>query len=125
MFLAPEWYKKNEVSEKNDVWSIGVILYLLITGGVNDKKHEEQFDFKEHAWLSCSEEMMEFMLGCVAMESKKRMTVTQLLNHPFIRFYHEGKLSTDVMDSTNLLLQANMYKFQTANVVNQIMLRKK
>ncbi len=47
LFLAPELYRKNEISELNDVWSIGVILYLLITGGVNDNKHEEKFDFRE------------------------------------------------------------------------------
>jgi len=87
LFLAPEWYKKNEVSEMNDVWSIGVILYLLITGGANDKKHEEQFDFKEQQWLSVSEELMEFMLGAVMMDPKKRMTIGQLLNHPFIKLH--------------------------------------
>ena len=38
LFLAPELYKKNEISEANDIWSIGVILYLLITGGVHSRK---------------------------------------------------------------------------------------
>ena len=47
LFIAPELYKASEVSELNDVWSIGAILYLLITGGVNDKRHEEKFDFRE------------------------------------------------------------------------------
>lgn len=47
LFIAPELRKYGETSELNDVWSIGVILYLLITGGASDKKNVEKFDFKE------------------------------------------------------------------------------
>ena len=79
LFLAPELYKKNEVSELNDVWSIGAILYLLVTGGIDDKKHEEKFDFREQQWLSVSEDLMEFILGFMQTDPKKRMTVKKLL----------------------------------------------
>ena len=47
LFLAPELYMKHDESELNDVWSIGAILYLLITGGLSEKKNEETFDFRE------------------------------------------------------------------------------
>ena len=53
---------KNRLGPKSDVWSIGAILYLLITGGVNDKRHEEVFDFHENIWFNVSEEMKDFML---------------------------------------------------------------
>ena len=35
MFLAPEYYTGMKAEALYDVWSIGVILYLLITGGIN------------------------------------------------------------------------------------------
>ena len=38
-FLAPELLLKDhgvEISTKADVWSVGVILYVLITGGMKD-----------------------------------------------------------------------------------------
>lgn len=68
---------------------------------------------------------MEFMLGAVMMDPKKRMTLGQLLNHPFIKLHQEEKLGTQPLDYTTLINQSNLFKFQTAVVINQIMYRKK
>lgn len=55
---------------KSDVWSIGILLYLLVTGGVTDKRHEEFFDFKEAIWFNISEEMKEFMLMALSVDPR-------------------------------------------------------
>ena len=47
LFIAPELYKRNEQTPLNDVWSIGAILYLLITGGDDKDLDEEKFLFRE------------------------------------------------------------------------------
>ena len=60
LFVAPE-LRFNNLSEKSDLWAIGTMLYLLITGGVDNKRHEEYFDFKEEIWFNVSEEMIDFM----------------------------------------------------------------
>ena len=47
-----------------DVWSIGAIMYLLITGGVDgadDEAHFEPFDFREGIWYDLEECMMDFV----------------------------------------------------------------
>jgi serine/threonine protein kinase len=83
LYLAPELnYKK--MGPKNDVWSIGIILYLLVTGGVNDKRHEERFDFKEPVWYNVSEELKEFMLMALNQDLHQRASVEQLLATDFI-----------------------------------------
>ena len=66
---------KNRLGPKSDVWSIGAILYLLITGGVNDKRHEEVFDFHENIWFNVSEEMKDFMLKLLVVSPSERASV--------------------------------------------------
>ena len=53
---------------KCDSWSIGVLIYLLITGGVVDKRHEEFFDFKEPIWFNISEELKDFVISAVTVD---------------------------------------------------------
>jgi|LakMenEpi03Aug12_release.lakeMendotaPanAssembly.Ray.scaffolds.fasta_scaffold4263825_1 hypothetical protein len=58
MFVDPVIKKKSEVGTTfSDIWSVGAICYLLITGVQADKKSIEKFKFKETIWKSCSEEI--------------------------------------------------------------------
>ena len=53
LFLAPEYYAQSKFDWKVDVWSIGVILYLLVTNGVNPEiagGYAEHFNFMEPIW---------------------------------------------------------------------------
>ena len=126
LFIAPELYKKNEATPLNDVWSIGAILYLLITGGDDKNVDEEKFLFREQQWLSVSEELMEFMLGCVTVNPKKRQSISDLQSHNFIKMYQNNKLDCTPMEYTVVTDHgANLYKFQTASVINSIVHRRK
>ena len=54
LFMAPECWNETETKEykfdeRVDVWSIGRILYLLITGG-KKQKFKEEFSFDEEIW---------------------------------------------------------------------------
>lgn len=83
IYMAPE-LNSFKMSPKSDVWSIGIIIYLLVTGGVTDKRHEEFFDFKEAIWFNISEELKEFILSAVTVDPKMRGSIDDLLEMEFI-----------------------------------------
>ena len=83
IFLAPE-ISQYKMGPKCDSWSIGVLIYLLITGGVMDKRHEEFFDFKEPIWFNISEELKDFVIGAVTVDPQQRPSIDELLGTEFI-----------------------------------------
>jgi len=57
----------------NDVYSFGIILYTLVTGGLTDKgKVVSSFAFREKQWSSVSEELLSFVQACVAIDIDAR-----------------------------------------------------
>ena len=68
LFLAPEYFGGDRMDWSADIWSLGVILYLLITGGVNSKRRgsfNEPRDFREIVWHSLDRDLVNFVKSMV------------------------------------------------------------
>ena len=81
IFIAPE--VKNEktiVTEMADIWSIGAILYFLVSSQVIQAKGKgsgdsEIFTFGEPEWASAAPILKSFIEGCLYTDPKKRLKV--------------------------------------------------
>ena len=68
--MAPELSDSDgsKITEKADSWSLGVILYLLVTAGnfsINNDSGEVNFDFQENGWQNYSIELKDFVASCL------------------------------------------------------------
>jgi serine/threonine protein kinase len=87
-----------------DVWSVGVLTYLLISGvhPFESKKSNEnilnriiagKFKFEGHLWDKVPKDCKDFIKRCLVVDPKKRSTIVDLLKHPWILSASSGKTS--------------------------------
>lgn len=99
-YVAPEVLDGN-YNEKCDIWSAGVILYILLSGSVPFPGESDteimrnvaraQYDFDDIAWDSISDSAKELIQGMVCKDHTKRMSASQCLHHKWIRELGEGR----------------------------------
>ena len=92
-YVAPE-ILKGEYTEKCDVWSAGVILYIFLSGdppfnGASDsviygKIAQMKFTFPEKKWSKISNDAKDLIKHMIAPE-KERYTARQVLDHPWFK----------------------------------------
>ena len=120
LFLAPE-LNLGDVGPYNDVWSVGAILYLMITGGRSSKRPVEKFKFKEEVWGTVSKRLKNFLTEMLQVAPEYRPEVDDLLRHMFIKASNNGSLSQYEIQETNLAVDgSNLMQFQMAFCLNQI-----
>ncbi|KAJ8533074.1 hypothetical protein K7X08_015963 [Anisodus acutangulus] len=93
-YMAPEVLKRNYGPEI-DVWSAGVILYILLCGvppfwaeseqGVAQAILRGAIDFKREPWPSISEGAKNLVRQMLEPDPKLRLTAKQVLEHPWIQ----------------------------------------
>lgn len=88
IFSAPEM-SKGQYGPKVDIWSVGVISYILLTGrypwgneGCLSKP--EFFSSKELPWATISWGAKDLISKMLEMDVNKRLNATQVLKHPWI-----------------------------------------
>ncbi|XP_009588939.1 calcium-dependent protein kinase 10-like [Nicotiana tomentosiformis] len=99
-YMAPEVLKRNYGPEV-DIWSAGVILYILLCGVPPFWAETEQgvalailrgvIDFKREPWPQVSESAKSLVRQMLEPDIKKRLTAQQVLEHPWIQ--HAKKAS--------------------------------
>jgi serine/threonine protein kinase len=78
-----------------DIWSIGVLCYLLISGSnpFDSKKSNEnilnriiagKYKFQGAVWDKVPKDCKNFIKRCLVVDPKKRATIGDLLKHPWI-----------------------------------------
>ena len=93
-YVAPEILRGDKYGAEVDVWSIGVITYILLAGYPpfydDDSKRlfkkikEGRYFFHEEHWSNASPESMDIIRKMLTVQQKDRWSAEQLLKHPWI-----------------------------------------
>ncbi|CAF1921204.1 unnamed protein product [Brassica napus] len=92
-YVAPEVLRRH-YGRECDVWSAGVILYMLLCGfppfnagtdrGIFRKILQGKLDFETDPWPSISESAKDLIKKMLESDPKRRLTAHQVLCHPWI-----------------------------------------
>eukprot|EP00538_Stauroneis_constricta_P000562 CAMPEP_0119570136 /NCGR_PEP_ID=MMETSP1352-20130426/43459_1 /TAXON_ID=265584 /ORGANISM="Stauroneis constricta, Strain CCMP1120" /LENGTH=556 /DNA_ID=CAMNT_0007619801 /DNA_START=741 /DNA_END=2411 /DNA_ORIENTATION=+ len=103
-YVAPEVLRR-EYTKSCDIWSIGVISYILLCGyppfygdsdtEIFDSVRTGKFDFPSPEWDDISQTAKDFVIFLLQKDAKKRPTAAEAMEHKWIKTYADtGKSSS-------------------------------
>ena len=100
-FAAPEIVEREPVGFYTDMWSIGVLSYVLLSGlspfagatDIDTLKNVKacRWEFDEEAFINVSEEGKDFIRKLLTKQKEKRLTAHECLNHAWLTGDHSHK----------------------------------
>lgn len=126
-YVAPEVLKRKSGPE-SDVWSIGVITYILLCGrrpfwdktedGIFKEVLRNKPDFRRKPWPTISTSARDFVKKLLVKDPRARLTAAQALSHPWVR---EGGNASGIPLDISVL--SNMRQFVRYSRLKQFALR--
>ncbi|KAK6321567.1 hypothetical protein J4Q44_G00085430 [Coregonus suidteri] len=97
-YVAPEVLGPEKYDKSCDMWSLGVIMYILLCGfppfysntgqaispGMKRRIRMGQYEFPKPEWAEVSEEAKQLIHQLLMTDPNDRMTISQFMNHPWI-----------------------------------------
>ena len=127
-YMAPEIIKR-KYDEKCDLWSIGVILYILLTGrppfdGNDDEEILENvkkgvYDKWSYPFPLLSPHAKDLITKLLQYDPKKRLSAEQAIEHPWFKtaeFKKKDKVNAIAPELAKELIQ-NMTKYKSDNIL--------
>ena len=110
-YIAPEVLKKH-YDEKCDLWSCGVIMYILLSGrppfgGDNDKEIMEKviigkYDLENSPFDKLSKSGKDLIQKLLMIEPNKRLSAEQALSHPWFKENKSKELFNKIKDESTI-----------------------
>ncbi|GMH24351.1 hypothetical protein Nepgr_026194 [Nepenthes gracilis] len=125
-YVAPEVLRRR-YGKEIDIWSAGVILYILLSGvppfwaetekGIFDAILQGHIDFESKPWPLISTSAKDLVQKMLTQDPKRRITASQVLEHPWLR---EGEASDKPIDSAVL---SRLKQFRAMNKFKKLALK--
>jgi len=94
-YAAPEIMKNIPYNDTVDIWSLGVIIYIILSGFrpfEADDRYElyqqvikADYEFFSPEWDSISQEAKDLISRMLQVQPERRITIDQALSHPWIK----------------------------------------
>jgi calcium-dependent protein kinase len=124
-YIAPEVLNE-KYDEKCDVWSCGVIMYILLCGypPFNAETDQEilnkiklgKFTFPDEEWENVSTEAKDLIVNMLAYNANDRFSASSCLSHKWL---NDNTLKTTVDKSFSIKCLTNMKKFHAERKLQQ------
>ena len=118
-YIAPEVLKKH-YDEKCDIWSCGVIMYILLSGrppfgGDSDKEimnkvAKGEYDLESSPFDTLSSSGKDLIKKLLIMDPKKRISAQEALSHPWFQENKSKELYNKIKDESTLRKMINNLK---------------
>ncbi|BHF60545.1 MAP kinase-activated protein kinase 3 [Sparganum proliferum] len=97
-YVAPEVFGPSSYDKRCDIWSLGVITYILLCGyppfysqggdplspGMKTRIRNGQYTFPPGEWSAVSNEAKDLIQKLLIVEPERRLTIEQVMQHPWI-----------------------------------------
>ncbi|RYR58803.1 hypothetical protein Ahy_A05g024677 isoform F [Arachis hypogaea] len=125
-YVAPEVLRRSYGPEA-DIWSAGIILYILLSGvppfwaeneqGIFDAILRGRIDFSSDPWPSISSSAKDLVKKMLRADAKERLSAVEVLNHPWMR---EDGASDKPLD---IAVLSRMKQFRAMNKLKKVALK--
>ncbi|XP_047137702.1 probable myosin light chain kinase DDB_G0271550 isoform X1 [Hydra vulgaris] len=121
-FIAPEVISFNPITLKTDMWSIGVITYVLLSGispflGGNDNETfdnvtigDYSYNVEDNIFDTISEEAKNLIDCCLQYKPCRRISVEEALNHKWLNKLKGLQLVLDNKENLNQFLNRRRWQ---------------
>uniref|UniRef100_A0A8C4Z707 Serine/threonine-protein kinase n=1 Tax=Gadus morhua TaxID=8049 RepID=A0A8C4Z707_GADMO len=95
-YLAPEVLLNQGYNRSLDMWSVGVIMYVSLSGtfpfnedeDINDQIHNAAFMYPPNPWKTISSDAIDLINNLLQVKMRKRYSVDKSLSHSYLQDYH-------------------------------------
>ncbi|KAL5159403.1 Calcium and calcium/calmodulin-dependent serine/threonine-protein kinase DMI-3 [Glycine soja] len=104
-YVSPEALSQGKITTKSDMWSLGVILYILLSGyppfiAQNNRQKQQMimngnFSFYEKTWKGITRSAKQLISDLLIVDPSRRPSAQDLLSHPWVV---GDKAKDDAMD---------------------------
>lgn len=102
-YVAPEVLGPEKYDKSCDIWSLGVIMYILLCGfppfysnhglaispGMKKRIRTGQYDFPDPEWKNVAQDAKELIRGMLCIDPTQRLTIEQVMRNKWIAQYTE------------------------------------
>ena len=128
-YVAPEVIKK-KYNEKCDIWSCGVIMYVLLTkkppfdGDMTEEIiasiEKGEFDLKSPPFDKISKSALDLIQKLLNKDVEKRISAQEALNHPWFKEHQSRELYNKILDQNIVQkLLNNLKKYKKSSIIQE------